>query len=362
MRKWMVLPVALLTMLAVACGSDSHDAKTRELPTATVEVTSLDAGRGGEFFETVGRVKKVRESMLTGKVMGRVVDIRVKPGDVKKKGAVLMRLDHQDISGQVNQAKGALAQAQAALEIAQTNYDRFVELKKTGSASQAEFDKANFDLESARGAVAQAKGALATALSYQREAVVTMPFDGTVVDTLIEQGEQAAPGRPLVKVEGGDELEFETLVNERDVHTLQVGQDATVVVDPTGEGTREVKGVIGEIVPSSDPGTHSNTVRVKLTDTTDLRSGMFGRARFAAAADRETAGVWLPRDILIHQGQLVGVFVVDAQNVVRLRLVKTGSVMGGQHEILSGLATDDRLVVGRHDDLIDGQPAEVVEK
>ena len=221
------------------------------------------------------------------------------------------------MQGRVDQAAGALKQAEAAYSIAKTNLDRFRALKKSGSASQAEVDKAQFDYDTAAGAVSQARGALQTARSYLNEARVTAPFDGVVVDTLIEEGEQAKPGYPLVKIKGEGGLEFVTTVGQQLVGLLAVGDPVTLILDQTGGKRLEATGSISEIVSASDAGTHTNAVRVGFATDGDVRSGMFGRARFSGGESVRI--VVVPADRIVRRGQLSAVYIVDPTDTVRLR-------------------------------------------
>lgn len=109
--------------------------------------------------------------------------------------------------------------------------DRFERLKELDSASGAKHDQAVFDYNSAVDAVEQASGAVRTAETYLKESTVLAPFDGRIVDTLIEQGEMASPGMPLVRIEGSGPLEFEASVNAQDSAGITLGQVAVVVVD-----------------------------------------------------------------------------------------------------------------------------------
>ena len=60
-----------------------------------------------------------------------------------------------------------------------------------------------------------------------------------------------------------------------------------------------------------------------------------------------------------HRGQLEGVFIVDAADTLRFRLVRAGRRVGGDVEILAGLGEGDRIVTSALDALKDGQPAKV---
>jgi multidrug efflux pump subunit AcrA (membrane-fusion protein) len=82
-----------------------------------------------------------------------------------------------------------------------------------------------------------------------------------------------------------------------------------------------------------------------------VRSGLFGRAQFSGEA-RQVLTV--PLSAVVERGQLTSVYVVDAQDVARLRLITTGERRAERVEALSGLAGGERIVVDGKDRVRDG--------
>ena len=100
-----------------------------------------------------------------------------------------------------------------------------------------------------------------------------------------------------------------------------------------------------------DPGAHDFVVKIDLPGTTVLRSGMFGRARFRGESRR---GLAVPEAAISRRGQLVFVFVVDAENRAHLRLVNASDPLDGHVEIRAGLIAGERVVLGQPPALVDG--------
>jgi multidrug efflux system membrane fusion protein len=121
-----------------------------------------------------------------------------------------------------------------------------------------------------------------------------------------------------------------------------------VVIDALA---RSFDGRVAEIIPAADPTTRTVTVKLDLAGASGLRSGLFGRAWFPAD---ERVGLRVAASALMVRGQLVGVYVVDAQGVARLRLVTAGERRAGRVEILSGLAAGERIVVEGVERVSDG--------
>ena len=86
--------------------------------------------------------------------------------------------------------------------------------------------------------------------------------------------------------------------------------------------------------------------------------GMFGRLELPRSSRQ---GIAIPVSILIRRGQLVGVYVVDANHQAILRWVKTGKVQDERVEITSGLTEGDRIITSNLSQLNDGQEV-VIEK
>ncbi len=351
--------VVLGTLAFTACEApQAPQVKPRNLPVAQVTTRILELEGDASQLEAVGRVKNLKESTVSARVMGRVMNVRVKAGAQVRKGQVLLRIDDRSARSRVEQARGALASATAAEQIAGQMLARFEKLRKQDAASKAKSDKATFDHENAKGAVIQARGALLGAQTFLKDTVVMSPFAGKVVDTLIEEGEMAAPGYPLVKIEGVSNLEFEATVSGRDIAAIEQGMEVQVFLDVARGQSREISGTVSEIVPASDRITHSNLVRIRLEETDGVRSGVFGRARFSSVKS-SCEGLLVPVDRIISKGQLAAVYVVDEADRVRLRLVRAGRQVDGQTEILGGLSQGDRFITSQLNNLIDGQPAEV---
>lgn len=360
MKPNLIITTLSLGALALsACEAPPPAApKPRELPPATVKVQKLELDGDAGQLEAVGRVKYHRESTVSARVMGRVTQVRVKAGDTVKKGQVLLRIDDRDPRGRVDQARGALTSAKAAEEVARQMLERFEQLRAQDAASKAKLDKARFDHDNAKGAVIQARGALQTAETFLKDTVVLAPFSGKVVDTMIEEGEMAAPGYPLLRLEGESNLEFEASVSARDLGAIAEGMKVEVFLDTSRGEPKKIGGVVSEVVPAADRVTHSNLVRVRLDDSDGVRSGTFGRVRFTNV-ESSCEGLLVPADRVVRRGQIEAVYVVDETEHVRLRLVRVGRPVGPQVEILGGLTEGDKIVVSELSNLVDGQPAKV---
>ncbi|MBK9064368.1 MAG: efflux RND transporter periplasmic adaptor subunit [Acidobacteria bacterium] len=257
----------------------------------------------------------------------------------------------QTASGQEAQAKGALAQARAALSLAERNYERYKALAASGSASPLELDMSRMQYEQAKGAVQQGEGAVEAASSVARESRVTAPFAGRVAARLVEAGDLAAPGRPLVMVESatGRRLVVQVPAGAVAASGLKAGQKLAVKIDGVAA---ELTGTVVEMSPGADPASHTYTATLELAGT-PVSTGLTGRATLDTAP---RATVLVPESAVLTSGGVTLVAVKDEAGKARTRAVTTGAVSGGKVEILSGLSGGETVLVGLASPPADGAP------
>ncbi len=340
----------------VACGG-SHTVAREAVPAPiTATVTSARTSSVAQSVELFGTVEADRTAAVSSRVMATVTAVAVRQGDVVKAGQVLVEIDSETARGQEAQARGALAQAQAGLTLAERNYERYKALVTAKAAADLELDMARMQYEQAKGAVEQAQGAVAAAASVARESKVVAPFAGRVAAKLCEVGDFAAPGRPLVMVESGQGRRLVLSVPERTVAAagLKVGAELPVSFDAL-PAAGERPGTVVEMSPGADPLSHSYTVRVEVAGA-DVQSGAAGRARVTIGSRQAVA---VPQGALIRAGGGTMVVVRDEQGKARSRMVTVGSPLGGgEIEVLSGLSGAEAVLVGLTAAPADGAPVE----
>lgn len=376
-----------------------HLPETTLTPATTVETLTIHPRLIANTIDLSGTIRPVDQATLSTRVSGRITYFPLKEGDRFHKGDILARIDVQDIAAQANQAQAGIAQAQAelarsqaslsqlkaqklaaqaALGLAQIKQTRSAQLRAEGVVSQANLDEANTALEQAREQVAQAqagiqqsqaaiaqsqaainqaKSQVAAASANESYGTVLAPFNGIVTEKLAYLGETTNPysmnGTALLKIENPDRLQLEIPVPEGNLRFVHVGQTVQVRVDAVNQ---TFHATIHQIVPTADPRSRSFLVKIPLTNSGRLISGMFGRIALPSGGKQET--ILIPTKVLMQRGQLQGVYVVDTSaqhSTAVLRWVKTGQQHNGQVEIVSGLMRGDRIITSHISQLSDGQ-------
>ena len=260
-------------------------------------------------YEVIGSIQSRVPVMAASRVAARVVEVKVRAGDRVRLGQVLVTLDASDLKAQVAQAQGELAAAQAELKRATADHQRFSALFARGSVTASENDAAEAAYRGAAGKVAQAHGGVEAARAGFAYATVRSTVDGVVVERLIEPGDMAMPGKPLVRLYDQDALRVELLMPEEFARSIGTATALDVRVDATG-GVYHTR--VGEIVPAADPSSRSFLVRAPLPSGQHLQPGMFARAAFTVGSQTTLT---LPRAAVRDIGQLQTVRVVSGQMI-----------------------------------------------
>ncbi len=306
-----------------------------------------------DTLEAVGTVRAAQTSQLSAQLMGTITDIRVSEGSRVRRGEVLIVLDDAQPRAGLDRARAALsatekeiAAAEADLNLTTATLRRYQDLYQKKSVSSQEFDEveARQRAAEARHQMAaagreQARASLAQSESQFGYSRIRAPFDGVVTEKLVDVGTLAAPGLPLLVVEDTARFRLEASVDESDIRYVAPGQSVPVVIDSLGDEV--LTGPVAQVVPAADVASRSFLVKVELPVNAALRSGLFGRALFTRG---ERRGLRLPATAVVQRGQLDAVYVLDAENIARLRYITLGKRAADQVEVLSGLEAGERVV------------------
>lgn len=330
-----------LLLLALVMGG-CHQASTPPPPAALppVEVGTVQARweTRPTFEEVVGSVQSRQRAEMEAKVSARIERLPVVPGQRVAQGDLLAQLDDREL-------RARLLQAEATLDQAQKDLQRFTALVKDGTITQAEFDQVE-----ARARIAEAvKIEAETLLGYTR---ITAPFDGVITRKVAEVGDLALPGRPLLVMENPNALRLDADVPEALIGGVRSGAELSVTVASV---PHPIPGRVSEIAPAADAQSLTFRVKLDLPAMDGLRLGQFGRV---AVPVEDTSALRVPASAVLLRGQMEMVFVVD-EGRAAMRLVKTGRRFGDEVELLSGVEAGELLVAEPGNRVRDGQPVEV---
>jgi len=363
------LGALMLTMSGVFNTGTIGPGKTpRPVRTLTPQKTvQAEKEMATELYEAVGTVRPMQETQVASQVQGRIVEVRFRPGDRVKTGDRLVVLDSRELQARLDRARQGLLSAQArrsqavqgihsaraAYVRADAAYQRVQAYFKSEAATRQQLEEAEAAFLQARAGLQQAEEGLkeAEAGVKQSEKVVEesqialgykeirATADGEVGQRLVEPGDMAFPGKPLVVLQTRGALRLEALVPEGFLRSLTIGDGYDVRIDALNQ---TLSGRLAEVVPAADPRTRSFLVKVDLPEVEGLYPGMFGRLMIPVGT---VSVVWIPEMALRRVGQLEMV-TARVGDEWRDIYVTVGQTVQGRIEVLSGLNGGEVLAAG----------------
>jgi RND family efflux transporter MFP subunit len=314
----------------------------------------------GVVVRANGELRARNEASLAPEVGGRLLRFRADVGDHVRKGDVLFELDDALARIQVQQAKAALAAADAGLRNAASEHRRAKELAHGDAASPAMLDRAEIGELSATAARDQAAAAVAAAETQLAKHSIRAPFDGIVTARTRSAGEYVAnmPPTPVIALVDVGSVEIRAAVPESVVDLLAPGATLAVTVSPSG---KTIQARIRAIGASVEPGTRTVDVRADPVGPLfrELRPGAIVQVALGGKA-ATTDGIFLPANVVQKSQAGAYVWTVVADRLQR-RDVKVEQLDPGTVRVVSGVTPADVVVAGSAAALADGAKVRVLQ-
>jgi HlyD family secretion protein len=385
-RRWLPWALLLALLAAVAAAYPSARAFVAERRAPEVDVAPVTqavqaAGQPAALpvLVATGYVVARRSSEVGVKTGGRIATIAFEEGTRVRRGSVIAQLEHADIGAQLEAARRAVTEAEAALvqmvaarDEDVRNVDRQRALAREGITTTATLTAAEAAAAVSTARVASAQAAIATAQARVRVAEealentnVRAPFDGVVIKKRAEVGETVSPfgvagqasreGGAIATIADLGELEVQTEVSENSVAKLAGSMPAEVKLQAYQD--KAYRGRLRQIFPSADRAKAIVEVRVSILDA-DLhvkpemtasvtfqepRAPAPGDSRDQAAASSPT--ILVPKRAVVTENGRSVVWVVGGSTAAR-RHVTLGRERLDQVEVASGVLPGEAVILG----------------
>jgi multidrug efflux pump subunit AcrA (membrane-fusion protein) len=360
-----------------------------------IQVTRVQHGEIKSFLTVSGVVEPKEMVRVFAKIMGQVKEVSVQEGEQVEKGAILMRLDDEQIRLQVAQAKANLDSAHASLErikagarpqevsqaeagvrqakisldSAEENYQKMQKLFTEGAISEQQHDQAknqyeiakaqyqsvsesyklitegasSQDIKAVEAQVRQAQSALELAQSQLNSTIIKAPISGSVTAVSVKTGELASSAMPLLSIIDVSELSVKTGISEKDIGAVHLGQDAEIFIDAYPQ-----KKFSGEIVSKGvvvDPVTKTMEIKIRVKEADiDIPPGVFARANIIIEDNPDA--LIIPSSALTRKADGLYVFVLgDDEKTVKRRAITTGITQDNQVEVVNGITGNEIIVI-----------------
>ena len=307
-----------------------------------VQATKVVRAPMPQAITAVGSLRSDESITVRPEVAGRISEILFKEGQHVAKGTTLIRLDPSVNAAEVQQAR-------ANLKLAQSKYDRAVELSQQNFISKQAKDEAENNLRVAEAAVALASARLA-------KTEIRAPFSGVIGLRVVSIGDYVKEGADVVNLESIDPLKVDFRVPEIYLTQVQAGQTLSIALDALPGKTFD--GKVYAVNPLLDAAGRSVVIRAMVGNTDkSLRPGMFARVRLITRDERDA--LVIPEQAIVPQGDEQYVFRIVDGKALRAK-VAIGQRRDAKVEVLQGLTADDVVVTAGQLKLRDGVPVTIV--
>lgn len=304
--------------------------------TVTAKRQNLDEVIGGS-----GSIEQGQTVQLTSQVTAEVLEVPVKIGDIVKKGALLIRLDDRLIQATLEANRAYVEANNIKIRDETRQVQRYTALEKKNMGTAAELEKSEMALADAKEALAKATLSLRQAEIDLEHVKLVSPFDGIVLERLVNPGENTHREQIVMKLGSLNNVLLAAKMSEDKMHSVQLGLPAEASF-PAFPGER-FEGKVVKIDPNIDPVTRTFTTYVEIkNDDFRLKPGLSGFARVRRSAKDVLA---VPSIAIINpSGEQASVFVVDANGRANLRKVRPGVVVDAMTEVRDGLKEGEKVV------------------
>lgn len=343
--------LALLAALLAGCG-EKPEAKAP--PPMDVLVATVEQRDVPVYQEWVGTLTGFINAVIRPQVKGYLLSKNYDEGQVVPSGQVLFQIDPREFQAQLDQWKGQLAQAQAALVKTQLDVARYTPLAAEGAVSQQELDNAIQANQANLAAVDSAKASVEQAQLNLGWTKVTAPITGVTGIAVAQVGDLVDPTTQLTTMSQVDPIKAVFPVSEQEYLRYARGRAAEEGEQASRREALELYTADGDLYPyrgtvsvvgrEVDPRTGTVTIEALFPNPNNvLRPGGYARVR-AVIENRANALVIPQRAVQDMQGQSL-VAVVGADDTVEMRTVTTGPRSGTDWVILAGLQAGEKVIV-----------------
>lgn len=335
--------ILIFALIAFSCQTENNPEKAHN--PLKVNFAVVQEHNGAKPIYSTGILQKDNQVKLSFKIGGIISEINVQEGDYVSKNQVLAKLNDQEITAKVQQAKAALEKAKRDFQRAENLYNDSVATKEQYQDSRTALDVAQADYN--------------TVVFNQKHAVIKAPENGVVLYQLAEKDEIIAPGHPLfVLGSGKSEYIIQSNVTDKAYVNIKKGDTATIRLD--AYKNESFSAFITHISPVADPVTGTYDIELNFKQKpAKLAVGMITKVELFPATKKSL--MQIPVDALLKaEGTKGYVFVAQDESVVRKR-IEIAHFDSDYIYVQSGLNVNDKVITNGKQKLDEGEMVKLID-
>jgi cobalt-zinc-cadmium efflux system membrane fusion protein len=345
----LLLLAAVAAPLTACKSSTPPPAEPAPAANASIETTVAHVQKSTDYIDIPARVSADPSHVVRifPPLSGRMLGLRVLPGQEVAKGAVIATLQSSDIAAartdfekakiEVLRADRALTRGKLLLQHDVLSQADYYELEAANQTAHSELERARQRIHELGFSEDSASDEIA----------LRSPISGVVLDIGSAAGEMQRSldnAAPIATIANIDTVWIVGDIFERDLASVKPGREVQVLVPAYPD--LQLTGKVGNIGDALDPSTHTLKLRVVLPNSKHtLKSDMFATIRIPGAA---RSAVIVPETAVLHEGEKISVFVQNASGKYDQRPVTIGRTFTSGTiktvEVLSGINDGDKVV------------------
>ncbi len=297
----------------------------------------------------VALVEAINSVDVVAKVSGSLDKVNFKEGGFVKKDDALFVIDKEQYQANYDLALAQVESAKANLTKTERDYKRQQQLSAKNIASKATFDTAESAYLQAKAAVAQAEAQLELARIDLDNTEVKAYIDGYIGKTKVTVGNYVnASAEPLARVVQVNPIRIAFSLTDKEFLEMKAAgerdlNDFVVNIElASGEIFREK---LDKVFANNEVNMGTATVAVYADINNDkglLKPGAYVKMFITSAKPKK--GIVVPEVAIMQNDEVSQVYVITADNTVVLRTVKLGETFDGKQVIAEGVKAGEKVV------------------
>jgi len=329
---YILIPLALVGLMVAKLLTNKQIAEERVYnynKDQAVQVTAIQVSQATlqPEYSFTGTFEPNRESKLSSEIQGKVNRVLVETGASVRKGQTLIQLDDALLQWQLKAAEVQVKGLEADLK-------RYTILVENEAIQGIQLEKTELALETAR--------VQANTLKEQiNKTQIRAPFNGLVTAKLTEEGDFAAPGKPLLQVTDISQVKLGIQVPEQDLKLFELGKSYPIKIPSIPSESS------GKVHMIGSRGTPANSFPVEFMVSNvpkqEIKAGMFGH--ITLQSETAATGILIPSAAIIGSDLSAQVYLVKDGKAV-LQEIQVANRIQDQVLVRSGLKENDIVIIG----------------
>ncbi|MBP3687234.1 MAG: efflux RND transporter periplasmic adaptor subunit [Alphaproteobacteria bacterium] len=350
-KNYLFLGAAVVLAAVAGCHFYGQKNANRGMPAINVTAAVAEEVEINNPKTYVALVEAINSVDVVAKVSGSLDKVNFKEGGYVTKDEPLFVIDKDRYQANYNLAAAQLESAKANLTKTERDFNRQRELTKKKIASKATFDSAESAYLQAKAAVAQAEAQLELAKIDLDNTEVKAYIDGYIGKTKVTVGNYVnASAEPLARVVQVNPIRIAFSLTDKEFLEMKAAgerdlNDFVVNIElASGEIFSEK---LDKVFANNEINMGTATVAVYADINNDkglLKPGAYVKMFITSAQPKK--GIVVPEVSIMQNEENSQVYVITADNTVALRNVKLGDTYDGKQVIESGLTAGEKVVIG----------------